>query len=147
MLVTYALVQAPPAHIHNFPPRHKALADVKEVKVPTEKPEPKPAVKTATKAATQTEKPKPVTAKVSPARYMGTGDWYLDYIVQKESSGNPYAINSIGACGLFQALPCSKLNCYLRDVQCQINWGRNYAIERYGSTRDAYLFWINHNWW
>lgn len=90
--------------------------------------------------------PKPVTA-APVSSYAGSGDEYLDYIVQHESSGNPYAVNSIGACGLFQALPCSKLGCDLSDVPCQLAWGRGYAISRYGSTYNAYLFWVANHYW
>jgi hypothetical protein len=89
--------------------------------------------------------------KVPPAApvssYSGSGDPYLDYIIAHESSGNQYAINSIGACGLFQALPCGKMGCDLSDAPCQIEWGRNYAIQRYGSTYAAYTFWVNNHWW
>jgi type II secretory pathway pseudopilin PulG len=79
--------------------------------------------------------------------YSGSGDPYLDYIIAHESSGNQYAMNSIGACGLFQALPCGKMGCALSDVQCQLAWGRNYAVSRYGSTYAAYLFWTANHWW
>lgn len=89
---------------------------------------------------------KPAVAPVN-ASYSGSGDQYLDYIISHESSGNPFAVNSIGACGLFQALPCSKLGCDLANIQCQIDWGRNYAISRYGSTYAAYVFWVNNHWW
>ncbi len=86
-------------------------------------------------------------ASVSVSTYSGSGDQYLDWIIQHESSGNPYAINEIGACGLFQALPCSKMGCSLSDVGCQLAWGRNYAVSRYGSTYAAMLFWQSNRWW
>lgn len=89
--------------------------------------------------------PEPVKPPTS--AYNGSGDPYLDWIIQKESSGNQFAVNSIGACGLFQALPCSKLGCDLSDVPCQLAWGRNYAISRYGSTYGAYLAWQRQGWW
>lgn len=80
---------------------------------------------------------------------LGQSDaWYaVRYIAFKESSWNPAAINSIGACGLFQALPCSKLPCSLEDVPCQVRWATNYATQRYGSWHYAYVFWVNHGWW
>lgn len=85
-----------------------------------------------------------------PQTYQGTGDYYLDWIIQHESSGNPYAINEIGACGLGQSLPCSKLLNVcgsLDDIQCQIDFFRNYCASAYGSTYNAYLFWLAHNWY
>lgn len=146
MLVTQTLVQATPAHIYkSFPPSHKvkALSVKVEKTVPPVTPEASAPVVQA-----ETPPPTPVAAVTPPAvAYSGTGDQYLDFIVQHESSGNQYAINSIGACGLFQALPCSKLGCDLSDTACQIAWGRNYAIERYGSTYNAYVFWVNNHWW
>jgi hypothetical protein len=74
--------------------------------------------------------------------------WYaVEYIGFKESSWNPTAINSIGACGLFQALPCSKLKCELSNVDCQVRWATKYATTRYGSWHQAYAFWKANNWW
>lgn len=90
----------------------------------------------------------PKTAPAAPVGvYGGSGDANLDWIIQHESSGNQYAVNEIGACGLFQALPCSKMGCSLSDIQCQLEWGRQYAISRYGSTYAAMLFWQSNRWW
>jgi hypothetical protein len=102
-------------------------------------------------AATQ-EKARAASVRASyDAKYSGTGSSAMDWIVQKESGGNPYAINSSsGACGLFQALPCSKLLNVcgsLSNVSCQIQWGKDYAIGRYGSYSAAQAFWISHKWW
>lgn len=84
----------------------------------------------------------------SGAVFTGSGDKYLDWIISKESGGNKYAINaSSGACGLFQALPCSKLGCDLSDLECQLDWGRNYVNSRYGSAYNAYLFWLKNHWY
>jgi len=70
------------------------------------------------------------------------------FIYMKESSNNQYAINtSSGACGLGQALPCSKMVCDLSDYQCQDNWFTNYAMQRYGSWVNAKIFWDCNNWW
>lgn len=48
-------------------------------------------------------------------------EWaYVDYIVSHESGWRPDAVNSSsGACGLVQALPCSKLG---------PNWSGNYPL-------------------
>lgn len=79
-----------------------------------------------------------------------TGDTALDSIIQHESGWNPYATNSIGACGLGQSLPCSKvLNACgsLANVACQIQWVRDYCISRYGSTASAWAFWQLYRWY
>lgn len=46
------------------------------------------------------------------------------------------------ACGIVQALPCSKLTnkCSLTDVQCQVNWGYEYVHRRYGGAKQALEF-------
>ena len=70
------------------------------------------------------------------------------YIYQHESGNNPYAVNpSSGACGLGQALPCSKMPCELGDYACQDKWATDYMIGRYGSWINAYNWWQQHNWW
>ena len=69
-------------------------------------------------------------------------------IFMRESGNNPSAINaSSGACGLGQALPCSKMPCSLSDYNCQVNFFTSYAVSRYGSWDNAWSFWQQHNWW
>lgn len=94
--------------------------------------------------------PKPAPVAPPSVGYSGTGDYYLDWIIAHESGGNPYAVNPIGACGLGQSLPCSKvLNACgsLSNVSCQIEWVRSYCISAYGSTYNAFLFWQVHSWY
>ncbi|WP_246159772.1 transglycosylase SLT domain-containing protein [Microbacterium rhizomatis] len=76
-------------------------------------------------------------------------DWgYVDYIVSHESGWNPNATNSSsGACGLVQALPCSKVPGNGYDPVDNLRWGTGYAVGRYGSWAGAYSFWISNNWW
>ena len=70
------------------------------------------------------------------------------WIYQHESGNNPNAVNPIsGACGLAQALPCSKMNCELGDYACQDNWATQYMLNRYGSWIAAYNFWQCNKWW
>jgi len=70
------------------------------------------------------------------------------YIYDHESGNNPGAINAgSGACGLGQALPCSKMGCGLADYACQDAYFDNYAIQRYGSWSAAAAFWQVHRWW
>lgn len=80
--------------------------------------------------------------------YSPPADGYKAYIYDHESGNNPGAINAgSGACGLGQALPCSKMGCTLSDYACQDAYFDNYAISRYGSWENAYYFWVNHHWW
>jgi hypothetical protein len=90
----------------------------------------------------------------SPAEWMSAagiaeGDWgYVDYIVSRESGWNPNATNrSSGACGLVQALPCSKVPGNGYDPVDNLRWGNGYAVGRYGSWGAAYSFWSSNHWW
>lgn len=73
---------------------------------------------------------------------------YVDYIVSRESGWNPNATNSSsGACGLVQALPCSKVPGNGYNPVDNLRWATGYAVGRYGSWAGAYSFWINNHWW
>lgn len=76
-------------------------------------------------------------------------DWALvDYIVSKESSWNPNAVNSSsGASGLVQALPCGKVPGSCFDPVDNLRWADGYAKNRYGSWEAAYNFWTSNHWW
>lgn len=79
-----------------------------------------------------------------------SGSDAMSFIFAKESGGNPGAVNaSSGACGLGQALPCSKLTsvCSLSDVGCQTAFFTNYANSRYGGWQGAKEFWLSHGWY
>jgi hypothetical protein len=69
------------------------------------------------------------------------------YIYAHESGNNPGAVNEIGACGLGQALPCSKMGCGLDDYACQDTFFTNYMLNRYGSWSNARAFWESNRWW
>jgi len=70
------------------------------------------------------------------------------FIYLKESGNNPGAINkSSGACGLGQALPCSKMPCSLSDYACQDQFFTAYMQARYGTWENAKAFWLSHHWW
>lgn len=116
-------------------------------------------------------KPKPVVASTTGSssgggglpRYTGGGtraewmaaagipqsEWsYVDYIVQRESSWNPNATNKrSGACGLVQALPCSKVPGNGYNPVDNLRWANGYAKSRYGSWANAYDFWTRKHWW
>lgn len=79
----------------------------------------------------------------------GTEHWgSLEELIQRESTWNPYAINSSsGACGLGQALPCSKMDCEKWDYECQIRWMANYIENRYSNPTNALSFHDEKNWY
>lgn len=80
---------------------------------------------------------------------IASSDWaYVDYIVSRESGWNPNATNkSSGACGLVQALPCSKVPGNGYNPVDNLRWASGYASGRYGSWAGAYKFWTSHHWW
>ncbi len=80
---------------------------------------------------------------------IAASDWaYVDYVVSQESGWNPNAVNSSsGACGLVQALPCSKVPGNGYDPVDNLRWATSYATGRYGSWAGAYAFWISNHWW
>lgn len=71
------------------------------------------------------------------------------FIYCHESGNSPGSINAkSGACGLGQALPCSKLPCSLSDYACQDTWFSTVYLARYHfSWAEAKAFWIAHSWW
>lgn len=93
------------------------------------------------------EPPKPVAPVYAPM----SDDEAKNFIYQHESGGRLDAMNSIGACGLGQSLPCSKMSSvcpnWRTDYACQDAWFTNYMLQRYGSWVNARAFWLNHNWW
>lgn len=93
--------------------------------------------------------PEPIkTTPVAPSAPTDNSD-AKTFIYLKESGNNPGAVNkSSGACGLGQALPCSKLPCSLSDYACQDNWfTNNYMKPRYGTWDNAKAFWLKKGWW
>ena len=73
---------------------------------------------------------------------------YADYMVQRESGWRPDAINrSSGACGLAQALPCSKIPGQWNDPVNALNWMNGYVNGRYGGWAQAYDFWQKNKWY
>ncbi len=73
---------------------------------------------------------------------------YADFMVAKESGWNPNAVNrSSGACGLAQALPCSKVPGNPYNPIDSLNWMNNYVNGRYGGWAGAYSFWQTNRWY
>lgn len=98
--------------------------------------------------------PAPYAGGGSPAEWMAAAgiaesDWgYVDYIVTRESGWNPNATNAAsGACGLVQALPCSKVPGGGYNPVANLQWANGYAVGRYGSWANAHAFWVSNHWW
>lgn len=73
---------------------------------------------------------------------------YADAIVTRESTWNPNATNaSSGACGLAQALPCSKVSGNPYNPVDSLNWMNDYVNGRYGGWKQAYDFWNANHWY
>lgn len=67
-------------------------------------------------------------------------------LILNESGCRYNAVNSSsGACGIPQALPCSKLPCSLdaAGAVCQLKWMKVYTEKRYGSFENAYAAWLS----
>ena len=72
---------------------------------------------------------------------------YVDAIVSRESGWNPNATNaSSGACGLAQALPCSKVPGNGYNPIDSLRWMNTY-VSRYGGWEGAYNFWQANHWY
>lgn len=74
--------------------------------------------------------------------------WAVDYIVSRESSWNPNAINkSSGACGLGQQLPCGKWAGAWNDPVAALKAQYQYVVARYGGYPQAVTFWKANEWY
>lgn len=76
------------------------------------------------------------------------GDQYWEALNQlwtRESHWNPAAANRSGACGIPQALPCSKIPDH--SPQGQINWGLHYIQARYGNPGSAWAHEERYGWY
>lgn len=88
----------------------------------------------------------PVRASGSCADWMaaaGIPDMYSTHkLIINESGCNPNAVNpDSGACGIPQALPCSKIAHCGVDPVCQLRWMDQYVKGRYGSWDGALAAW------
>ncbi|WP_460801837.1 aggregation-promoting factor C-terminal-like domain-containing protein [Microbacterium sp. GXF6406] len=137
-----------------FAPVERGAFEVYVTPTPTPEPEPEPASNTSDSGGTTGGGPLYYSGGGAPAEWMAaagisSGDWgYVDYIVSRESGWNPNATNSSsGACGLVQALPCSKVPGNGYNPIDNLRWANGYATGRYGSWAAAYAFWTNNHWW
>jgi hypothetical protein len=68
------------------------------------------------------------------------------FIAERESGVNLDSVNrSSGACGIWQALPCSKMGGM--DLDHQYNWVVGYAHARYGTFVNAKAHWLEYGNW
>jgi hypothetical protein len=77
----------------------------------------------------------------------GEAEWpAMAHIIMRESGFNIGSYNQrSGACGLFQALPCSKMGGM--EMENQVAWGIRYIRSRYGTPSQAWVFWQQHHWY
>lgn len=70
------------------------------------------------------------------------------WLIARESGCRTSAVNpSSGACGIPQALPCSKLGAARGNPVAEIQWMQNYVNARYGGWAGAVAFWRANNWY
>ena len=74
-------------------------------------------------------------------------NWNALYVLwMRESGWNPRSVNrSSGACGIPQALPCSKIPD--KSTAGQIRWGLDYIQRRYGTPVGAMSHWQQKRWY
>jgi hypothetical protein len=157
IITSSSLAEAAPINNENLDVQITVQEEVKtdppQIEVPPVKTEPVvqpvPVVTPTAKPKQPTPKPTVTGNKETWLRESGIPEsewWAVDYIVSKESSWNPLAVNkSSGACGLAQALPCSKLGTNWSDPVHALKWQYSYVTSRYGGYQQAVAFWkINH---
>ena len=67
----------------------------------------------------------------------------------RESGWNPKSHSSSGACGIPQALPCSKIAAAYGENtwENQVKWGLKYIQNKYGSASKAWSYFQNNGWY
>lgn len=85
--------------------------------------------------------------QLAAARGWTGAEWDALYVLwMRESGWNPRSVNrSSGACGIPQALPCSKIPD--KSTAGQIQWGLNYIQNRYGTPAGAMAHWQQKHWY
>lgn len=161
VVLALTLTQKPPyKHSEAMPSTDKQINNSAQ-EAPRENPKKEPEVKKVETPVQPIPKPSPKPIQPKPVTYSGSkqqwmsqagipeSQWqYVDYIVSKESSWNPNAVNpNGGACGLVQALPCSKLGTNWNDPVTALKWQHNYVNARYGGYAGAYSFWVANHWY
>jgi hypothetical protein len=131
----------PPAYIHPIARLQPAVAI--SVPVPAEAPpvaEPSPVAPPVAVVA-------PGDAKSYALSIVGSSQFAcLEPLWNKESGWNPYAVNSIGAMGIPQALGHGQVFA-LGDWKAQVDWGVNYISATYGTPCAAWAHSQAYNWY
>lgn len=85
--------------------------------------------------------------QLAAARGWTGAEWDALYVLwMRESGWNPRSVNrSSGACGIPQALPCSKIPD--KSTAGQIQWGLDYIQRRYGTPAGAMSHWQMKKWY
>lgn len=86
--------------------------------------------------------PKGIAWQINKERF-GIENWESwEQLGMHEAGWNPFKTNpTSGACGIPQALPCSKMDCEEWDYECQVNWMADYIEDRYNTPNEAWAFW------
>jgi len=73
---------------------------------------------------------------------------YVNFIISHESGWRTNASNG-KYYGLYQTALGNISSCpnWASNPICQLQHATSYAVNRYGSWRQAYEFWITHKWW
>lgn len=156
-LVLIAAVTAATFGLQGQPNTHtdtqgvKLIPNVAQVKTLDQVPEQQSTAITASYTAPVAPAPVQRVEPVAAAPVVVSDNDGMAFIFAHESSNRPNAVNEIGACGLGQALPCSKLAnvCpnWRTDIACQRSFFTDYANQRYGGWSQAKAFWQSHRWW
>ncbi|MGL5405408.1 MAG: ubiquitin-like domain-containing protein [Propionibacteriaceae bacterium] len=79
---------------------------------------------------------------------IAASDWpYVEKLIAKESGWNPNAMNAYsGACGLVQALPCSKLGANWSNPVVALQWANSY-VARWGGWAGAWNHSVSYGWY
>jgi hypothetical protein len=133
----------------NSPENVKKLIELVPTATPTAKPKPRASIVIPVQAAEGRHYQKYSKAKyydeiISKLKVMYTEWEDAADLLSHEGGFDPSVKNKTsGACGLPQALPCSKMKCTLDDsgIDCQLNWMKDYISGRYGTVTNALNFW------
>jgi hypothetical protein len=132
-------------------PKPKATHKAKRKRKAKPKPTATPTVTRSPRATRSTTRPPVSGSPQAVARaLLSARGWSAQWsafnaLEMGEAGWNPRALNpSSGACGLPQALPCSKLpNGINSTVTQQVTWMLDYIARNYGSPAKAYAAWLS----
>lgn len=89
-------------------------------------------------------------AKIKVAEAFGDSQWEaFDKVIENESGWEVGIKNKVTgkACGLAQALPCSKLGDAYGDPEGELQWAIEYCKDRYHTPKEAWAHWQVKRWW